>query len=139
MLRLVCRDVGYGSEDIRAVRSRPFDTVSMVDSSFTSFMVHIKVLEVVVEIYRSSAEISTEKGSVGREDSSDIDMSLSAAETAQKREREVVSHVPVNKDSGEGGDAQWDGKTSQPFMEMGYNSLFALVCCKLRARNAKVF
>ena len=72
-------------------------------------MIHIKVLEVVVEIYRSSTEISTEKGSVGRKYRSDIDVSLSAARG--NTGREMVSHIR-GQTKGERKCAQWDGKTS---------------------------
>jgi hypothetical protein len=41
-------------------------------------MVHVKVLQVVVEVHTSSTEISAKKGSVGGEDGRDVDMSLSA-------------------------------------------------------------
>lgn len=41
-------------------------------------MIDVKVLEVVVEIDRARAKITTEEGSMSGEDSGDIDMSLSA-------------------------------------------------------------
>ena len=64
MLRLVRRDVGHGREDVRTVRGRSLDAVSVVDSAFARFLVNVKVREVVVEVDRSSAEVSTEEGRV---------------------------------------------------------------------------
>lgn len=66
----------------------------MVDASFSSFVVYIKVLQVVVEIYTSSAQVSTQERSVGGEDGGNVDMSLSAERNSQ---------------------------TSLPFVEMGDN------------------
>ena len=50
MLCFVGRDVGDGGENIRAVCGRTFDAVSMVNAAFTSLMIDIEVLQVVVEI-----------------------------------------------------------------------------------------
>lgn len=50
----------------------------MIDSSLSGFLVYIKVLEVVVEVDASGAEVSSEQGGVGGEDGRDVDVSLSA-------------------------------------------------------------
>jgi hypothetical protein len=34
------------------------DTVSVIDSSFTGFVIHVKILKVVIEIYGSSTEVT---------------------------------------------------------------------------------
>lgn len=78
----------YRSKDVRAMCSSSFDTVSVVDASFTSFVVDIKVLEVVIEVHASCAEISPQQGSVGRKDSCDVDMSLADCE---RRESTYIS------------------------------------------------
>ena len=79
MFALIRRDVGDGSKDIRTMSSGPLDTVSMVDPSLSSFMIHIKVLEIVVEIYRSRTEVASEKSCVRSEYRRDVNVSLSAA------------------------------------------------------------
>lgn len=61
------------------MRCSPFDTVAMVNAALASFVVDVKVLEVVVKIDRAGTEISSKKGSVSCEDSSDINVSLAAA------------------------------------------------------------
>jgi hypothetical protein len=78
MLRLESSNVRDGSKDISAVGSGSFDTVSIrqlslrnenewlmgadvpvVDTPLSSFMINIKVLQVVVEINTSSTQVST--------------------------------------------------------------------------------
>ncbi len=49
----------------------------MVDSSLSGFVVNVKVLQVVVEIDTSGTEVSSEQGSVGGEDSCDVNVSFS--------------------------------------------------------------
>ena len=58
--------------------SSSFDTISMVDSSFSSFRIHVEPLQVVVKVDVASAQVATEQGSVGSEDGSDIDAALLA-------------------------------------------------------------
>lgn len=72
----------------------------MIDTSLSGFMVNVKVLQVVVKVDTAGAEVSTEKGSVGGENGSNIDVSLSA---------------------------QRNCKTSLPFVEMGNDGLLGLV------------
>lgn len=71
---------------------RSFDAVSMVDTAFTGFMVDVKVLEVVVKVDGAGAEVSPEKGCVGREDCRYVDMTLAT---------------------------EWDGETCLPLVKMG--------------------
>jgi hypothetical protein len=77
--------MGNGSKDIRTMSSGPLDTVSMVDSPLSSFMIHIKVLEVVVEIYRSRTEVASEKSCVRSEHRRHVNVSLSAAARRRRR------------------------------------------------------
>ena len=64
VLRFVSSDVRNSSENVCAVGSRSFDAVSVVDTTFSSFLVDIKVCEIVVEIDRSGTEVTTEKSRV---------------------------------------------------------------------------
>ncbi len=65
-------------EHVGTMSGTPLDTITMIDSSFASFMVDIKVLKVVVEIDGSRTEVSTEEGSVSGENGGDVDVTLSA-------------------------------------------------------------
>lgn len=58
--------------------SASLDAVSVVDSSFASLGVTVEILQVVVEVNRPSAEITTKKGGVSSEDCGDVDSSLLA-------------------------------------------------------------
>lgn len=78
MLRFVGGDVRDSGEYVGRVSGRSLNAVSVVDSSLAGLMIDVKVLEVVVEIDRARAKITTEEGSMSGEDSGDIDMSLSA-------------------------------------------------------------
>lgn len=60
MLALVGRDMADGGEDIRRMRGASFNAISVVDAALPSFRVYVKVLEVVVEIDGSGAEVSTQ-------------------------------------------------------------------------------
>lgn len=76
----------------------------MIDTSLSGFMIYVKVLQVVIEVDTSSAEVSTKEGSVGSEDCSHVNVSLSA---------------------------QRNGETSLPLVEMRNDGLLRLVCRKL--------
>lgn len=92
MLRLVCSNVGNGGKDIAGVCGGALNAVSVVDTTLSSFRVNVKVLQVVVEIDGTSAQVSPEKSRVGGEDCGHINATLLA-------ERE--------------------GDTRKPFVEMG--------------------
>lgn len=91
MFTFVGGDVGDSCEDVCTMGCGTFDAVPVVDTTFSSFMVYIKVLEIVVEIDRAGTEVSTEEGSVGGENGGDIDVTFTA---------------------------EWDCETSLPFVEM---------------------
>jgi hypothetical protein len=78
MLSFIGRDMRDGSKDIAAVCSSTLDAVSVVDATFASFMVDIKIPEVVIKVDGSSAKVTTEQGGVGGEDGGDVDMTLAA-------------------------------------------------------------
>lgn len=78
MLGLVSSDVGDGSEDICTMSCGPFDTVAVVDTTLSSFMIDVEVLQIVVEVDRACTEIATEQSSMGSEYSCHIDMSFTA-------------------------------------------------------------
>ena len=67
-----------GCEHISAMCCRTFYAVSVIDSSLSSFMVDIKILQIVIEINGTGTEIAAEKGCMCREYSGDVDMSLTA-------------------------------------------------------------
>ena len=50
VLALVRRDMRHSREHVRTVRGRALDAVSVVDSTFSCFVIDVEVLEVVVEI-----------------------------------------------------------------------------------------
>lgn len=76
VLSFIGGDMRNSCKDVAAVGCCTFDTVSMVDASLACFMVHVKVPEVVVEIYGSGAEIATEQGGMRGEDGRDVNMTL---------------------------------------------------------------
>lgn len=85
MLALVCGDVRDSGEDIGTMRGRTFDAVSVIDTTLSGFVVDVKVLEIVIEIHGSCAEISSKKGSMCGEDCGDVDVALSAQGYSQTR------------------------------------------------------
>lgn len=100
MLRFVGRDVGDSSENVAGMRSSPLNAVSVVNTTLSSLSVDIEVLEIVVEIDRSSTQVSSKKSGVGSKNGCDINASLLA---------------------------EWKSYTSQPFVEVSNDrgSLFA--------------
>lgn len=66
--------------------------VPMVNTPLASFMVHIKVLQIVVKVDAARTKVPTEQGSMGGKDGRHVDMPLAA---------------------------QGDGETGLPFVEMG--------------------
>lgn len=85
------RDCG---ENICGMGGGSLNAVSVVDSTLSGFGVDIKVLQVVVEIDTSGAEVTSQKGCVGGEDGSDVNATLST---------------------------QWETDTSEPLVEMRNN------------------
>ena len=92
MFTFVCRNVGDGCEDVGAVSGGTLNAIAVIYAAFTGLMVDVKVLEVVVKVDGSGAEISAEKRGMGGEDCRDVEMALSA---------------------------ERDGYAGLPFMEMG--------------------
>jgi hypothetical protein len=76
----------------------------VVDTPFTSLVIDIKVLEVVVEINTTSTQVSSEQGSMGSENGSDVDMPLSA---------------------------EGNSETSLPFVEVSNDGSLGFSACKL--------
>lgn len=64
----------------------------MVDTPLASFMIHVKVLQIVVEINAARAQVPTEQGGVGGKDGRHVNVPLAT---------------------------QGDGETGLPFVEMG--------------------
>ena len=104
MLRLESSNVRNCGENITSMSSRPFNAVSVVNSSLASFSVDIEPLQVIVKVDRTSTEVSTEKSGVCGEDGCNVNVSLFA-----KRQTD----------------------TGKPFVEMSNDSLLLLVADKL--------
>ena len=60
------------------MRCTAFDAVSMVDATFPGFVIDVEVLEVIVEIDGTSAQVTSEECGVGGEDGRHIDFAFSA-------------------------------------------------------------
>ena len=60
MFAFVGCDVGNSCEDIAGMGCGAFDTISVIDATLSRFGIHIKILKIVVEVHRSSTEISSE-------------------------------------------------------------------------------
>ena len=78
MFGFVRGDMRYGGENIGAMGRAPLDAVAVVDSTFTRFVVHVEVLEVVVKIDTAGAEVSTQERRVRGKDRGDVDVSFAA-------------------------------------------------------------
>lgn len=104
MFTLKCGNVTDGGEHIGTVCSRPFDTVSVVDTPLAGFVINIKVLQVVVKVNTASTEVTTQKSRVSGEDSGDVNAPL-----------------PTKR----------DGQTSLPFMEVGNDGVVGLAGSEL--------
>ena len=78
MLALIRRDVRNRRKDVRAVCGRALNAIPVVDAALARLVVDVEVLQVVVEVYASGAEVAAEEGCVGCEDGADVDVPLSA-------------------------------------------------------------
>lgn len=106
MLTLVCCNVGHGSKDVASVSSSALNAVTVVDTAISSLRIHIKILQVIIEINRASAKVSPEECGMGSKDSGDIDAALFA---------------------------QWQSYTRQPFVDVSNNCLFLFMGDKLKS------
>jgi hypothetical protein len=104
MFAFVSSDMGNGCKYVASMCCSSLDAIAVINSSFTSLRIHIEVLEVVVEVDRSGAEIASKESCMRGEDSGNID-SASLAE----RERDA----------------------REPLVEMGNDSFILLVRDKL--------
>jgi hypothetical protein len=91
--------VANGGKYIGAVSSGTFNAVAVVDAPLSGFMIDIKVGEIVVKVDGARAKVAAEQSGVRREDSGDVDTTLST-----KR----------------------DSKPGKPLMEMGDNGFRCL-------------
>ena len=96
MLSLVRGDVRHSCEYISAMGSRTLDAVAMIYPAFSGFMVDVKVLQIVVEIDRSSTEVPAEESSVRGEHGGDIDVAF----TTQRDGNAGLPLMEVGDDSG---------------------------------------
>lgn len=44
--------------------STSLDTVAVIDATLSGFLINIKVAKIIIEIHRTSAQVTTEQGSV---------------------------------------------------------------------------
>ena len=92
------------------MRGGTLDAVPVVDAALARLVVDIEVLEVVVKVDTARTEVSTEKGSVGGEDGSHINVSLPA---------------------------EGDGETGLPLVEVGDDGLVGLSGGELKSAESK--
>jgi len=85
MLAFVGCNVRNGGEDIACMCSCTFNAVTVVDTTFSSFRIHIKVLEIIVEIDRTSAKISSKESGMGSKDCGNIDSAFLAKRKSDTR------------------------------------------------------
>lgn len=88
--------------------SGSFNAIAMVNASFAGFVVDIKVLQIIIEIDGSCAEVSSEESGVGGEYRRDINSTFSAKGKCN---------------------------SSKPFMEMSNDGFRSLVRDKLLLAN----
>lgn len=68
VLRLVRRDVRDSGEDVSTVGCSTLQTVAMIDASSSRLLILVKVLEMVVKVFISRAQVSSKQRRMGRED-----------------------------------------------------------------------
>lgn len=95
MLALVGSNMTDSRKDIGTMSCASLDTVTMINTTLTSLVINIKVSEVVVKVNRASTQVTAQKSSVRGKDGSNVNLALLD---------------------------QWNGNTSQPFVEMSNNS-----------------
>ena len=100
MLTLVSSDMADGSEDVCAVSGTTFYAVSVVDSTLACLRIYVEMLQVVVEIHGTCAEVAAEEGGVCGEDGRAINAPLFA---------------------------ERDGHSGQPFVELSNDGALLLV------------
>ena len=93
-----------GGEDVSCVRCSPFNAISVVYAALASLGINIKILEVVVEVNRPSAKVSSEECSV-----------------CSEYGRYVYSSLL----------SQWQSYPSKPFVEMCNDCFLPLMRYKL--------
>ena len=69
-------DMGNGCENIGRMSRGPLNAVPVVNATLSCFGINVEVLQVVVEIHRTGAKISTEEGSMCGEDGSYVHLTL---------------------------------------------------------------
>lgn len=67
MLRLVPRYIRHGGEHVRQVGGRPLHAVPVVDLPLACLLVHVELVQVVVEVRVAGAQVPPQQGGVRRE------------------------------------------------------------------------
>jgi hypothetical protein len=76
MLRFERSDMRDSCEHICRMRSSSLDTISVIDSTLSSFGINIKVLQVVVEINAAGAKVTSQESCMGGENGGDVNAAL---------------------------------------------------------------
>jgi uncharacterized protein (UPF0212 family) len=69
--------MGDSGENVCTMCRRPFDAISMINSSLAGLVINIKILEIVVKVDTSSTKIATEESGMSCKDCGEIDMTFS--------------------------------------------------------------
>ena len=84
------------------VSSGPLEAVSVVDLSLAGLHIHVEMLEVVVEVHGSGAEVPAQQRGVGREHGGHLDIDLHfivtsniAFTTSTFQSRSIISPIPA--------------------------------------------
>lgn len=86
MLAFVRGDVTDGGEYVSAVCGGTLDAIPVIDATLASFMVDIKVAEVIVKIDATGTEVTTEEGGMGGEDGCDVNVAFATKGDTHTRE-----------------------------------------------------
>lgn len=85
VLTLESRDVRNRREHVAAVSSSTLNAVTMIDSALSGFRIHVEILEVVVEVYATSTEVTSQESGMRGEDRRDVDSPLATQRKSDSR------------------------------------------------------
>ena len=97
--------MGHSRKDIASMGRCTFDAIAMIYASFAGLGIDVEVLQIIVEIDGTGAEVSSEERRMCREDCRHVYSSLLR---------------------------QWQCDAGQPFVEMDNNGSLPFVCDILR-------
>ncbi|KAF8992464.1 hypothetical protein BDZ89DRAFT_1054160 [Hymenopellis radicata] len=100
------RNVRRRGEDVGTVGSRAFNAVSVIDPAFSRFVVHVKILEIVVKVDGTCGEAASQERCSCGKDGSDIDMVFAVERDGKSCQPFVKAGQPFVK-AGDNGCARW--------------------------------